>query len=217
LFFNLLTAAVVSAGTMPEQLEGTGRPLFVALLGVIPYGLTLLAVLLLISRRDYSLAQGLGIRRVSVGVLLGVSTLVAVVGRGVTGYWTGMIAGSGLEPPQSLDVTAWFPSDVLGIALLLSLTVVIAPVIEEIVYRGMLYPALRRRLPRFAAIAVSGVVFGAVHLNLVWMLVPMTVLGMALAFAFEETRSLYVPVAAHALFNLTGVLMVLALRAAGLA
>ncbi len=51
-----------------------------------------------------------------------------------------------------------------------------APLIEEIGFRGMIYPALRRTLPRGWAVALTGLVFAAIHGNLAALL-PITVLG----------------------------------------
>lgn len=51
-----------------------------------------------------------------------------------------------------------------------------APLIEEIGFRGMIYPALRRTLPRGWALAITGVVFAAIHGNLAAFL-PIAVLG----------------------------------------
>lgn len=51
-----------------------------------------------------------------------------------------------------------------------------APLIEEIGFRGMLYPAFRRVLPRGWAVALVGILFGIIHGNLATLL-PITLLG----------------------------------------
>lgn len=47
--------------------------------------------------------------------------------------------------------------------LLVLLIVVIAPIVEEILFRGLFLRALRSKLPTWGAVAVQGVLFGAVH------------------------------------------------------
>lgn len=51
-----------------------------------------------------------------------------------------------------------------------------APLIEEIGFRGMIYPAFRRILPRGWAVALVGILFGIIHGNLATLL-PITLLG----------------------------------------
>ncbi len=51
-----------------------------------------------------------------------------------------------------------------------------APIIEEIGFRGMMYPAFRRILPRGWAVALVGILFGIIHGNLANLL-PITLLG----------------------------------------
>jgi hypothetical protein len=66
------------------------------------------------------------------------------------------------------------PSWVLSI-LFLSVTVG-APLIEEIGFRGIIYPALRDAIPRGWAIALTGILFGSLHGNLAALL-PISVMG----------------------------------------
>ena len=66
---------------------------------------------------------------------------------------------------------------------------VFGPFTEEVFFRGFLYPALKRRLSVAAAILLNAVIFALVHASLTDFL-PILVLGAAMAFLFEKTRSL---------------------------
>ena len=84
---------------------------------------------------------------------------------------------------------------VLGAAAIL-----IAPVVEEMLFRGILYPAIRRAgWPRLAWWG-SAIAFGAVHLN-VATFVPLTALALLLTWLYESTGNLLAPIAAHSVFN----------------
>jgi membrane protease YdiL (CAAX protease family) len=218
LTFMLTLAAAVVAGAdwLPQGGGATGDALRLASLATVPYVVALAVAYGMSRRHGYTLSQGFGIRRTSVltGTLLAVG--IALLGRVFASAWTGLLAALGLEPPANLDVTSWFPSDPLGLSLLFLLTVVVAPVVEEVVYRGVLYPALRLRVGLVPAVLFSALAFGIAHISLVWLLVPMTFFGALLALAFEGSRSLVVPIASHALFNLMAVLVVLALAQAGM-
>jgi hypothetical protein len=78
--------------------------------------------------------------------------------------------------------------------------VLLAPVVEEILFRGILYPAIKQRgYPGFALWGTS-LLFAAIHSNLMTF-VPLTVLALALVWLYEKTDTLLAPIAAHAVFN----------------
>ena len=88
------------------------------------------------------------------------------------------------------------------LALLAFEAVVLAPVVEEFLYRGVLLSALVRGAGAIAALVVSSGLFALVHAPAEPQAVaPLFFLGMALAYAAYRTRSLVAPVLAHALFN----------------
>jgi membrane protease YdiL (CAAX protease family) len=76
----------------------------------------------------------------------------------------------------------------------------IAPVMEEILYRGLLYPWLRSRWGMTVGIIVSAVVFAAWHFDPP-QFPALFVMGIVLAAAFECTRSLRVTTFMHAFWN----------------
>jgi membrane protease YdiL (CAAX protease family) len=84
--------------------------------------------------------------------------------------------------------------------------VVIAPLAEELFFRGFLYAALRGRLPVFWAALVSGGLFGAVHPiygATQWNLVPVLAMGgVAACLLYEKTGSLWPAIAFHVLMNI---------------
>jgi membrane protease YdiL (CAAX protease family) len=79
-------------------------------------------------------------------------------------------------------------------------TVVIAPVAEEFIFRGMLYPFVKQAgWPRLAWVGVN-FLFAVVHWNAT-ALVPLFLLGLVLTWLYERTDSLLAPITAHAFFN----------------
>lgn len=123
--------------------------------------------------------------------------------------WTALLRIVGLpDEPQDLIAVFTETRSVLVIAGMLTVACVIAPLSEELIFRGGLYRFVRQKLGRTPALLVSGVCFGALHGNWAGFL-PLAVLGMLLALAYEATGSLRVPILAHSLFNLNTVLVVL--------
>jgi len=80
------------------------------------------------------------------------------------------------------------------------LVVVIAPVTEELIFRGLLYGVVRRYGGRMAAIFTTSLLFAAIHSNFAVML-PLFLLAVGLALAYELTGSLWTPIVMHTAFN----------------
>lgn len=106
------------------------------------------------------------------------------------------------EPPdlqpaiQTLHI-----SRTLGQRLFLSFcALVLAPVGEEVLFRGILYATVKELgHPRIALFGTS-IVFAAIHLSLL-SFVPLTFFALVLTLLYERTRSLLAPIVAHASFN----------------
>jgi membrane protease YdiL (CAAX protease family) len=80
------------------------------------------------------------------------------------------------------------------------LAVIVAPVAEEILFRGILYPTIKQAgFPRIAFWGVS-LLFAASHVTLVIFL-PLFALALMLTILYERTDNLLCPITAHCLFN----------------
>ncbi len=101
------------------------------------------------------------------------------------------------EASISLFTSAHDPALAIAFAVL---AVAIAPVFEELLFRGVIFNALLRYLPVGAAATISGIVFGAFHLS--WSaFVPLASSGIVLAFVYYRSGSLVASMLTHALFN----------------
>jgi membrane protease YdiL (CAAX protease family) len=78
--------------------------------------------------------------------------------------------------------------------------VVLAPVCEEVMFRGLLYPALKNKIGVGLSMAVTAALFAMVHWHL-QTFPPLFVLGLALAHLYERTGTLAAPISFHAMFN----------------
>ena len=84
--------------------------------------------------------------------------------------------------------------------LVIVLAVMIAPLVEEFVFRFFLYGVVRRYLGRSVGLAANSLLFAAVHAH-VPSAAPLFVLGACFTIAYEWSGSILVPMAMHALFN----------------
>ena len=84
--------------------------------------------------------------------------------------------------------------------------VVIAPVAEEFIFRGILYPFIKQLgWPKLAWFGVS-LLFALIHVNAPTF-VPLLVLALALTWLYEKTDCLLAPMATHGLFNLANLVL----------
>jgi ABC-2 type transport system permease protein len=88
---------------------------------------------------------------------------------------------------------------------MVALLVLAAPLAEEYLFRGLVYRGLRRSWGVAPSVLASAGVFAIVHPPL--SVVPVFVLGAAAAISFEYSGMLLAPITAHALYNLSRVLL----------
>jgi len=86
------------------------------------------------------------------------------------------------------------------------MVIVVAPVVEEVFFRGFFYRALRTRLSIWVAAAVDGVLFGLIHYSGdgadgLLILPPLALLGFIFCLVYERTGSLFTVIGMHALNN----------------
>ena len=78
--------------------------------------------------------------------------------------------------------------------------ILIAPFVEELVFRGILYPAIKQQGFHKLALWGTSLFFALIHGNLM-IFVPLTVLAIFLTFLYETTNNLLAPIITHAFFN----------------
>jgi len=118
--------------------------------------------------------------------------------------WIELIEFFGYEPlPQEVvkmfgDAVA--RGDRLEISLLVFNAVILAPLWEELIYRGFFFGLLKSRWGVFPALVFSSVVFSCSHFSLAAFL-PLLIVGIAIGYVYHRTGSLYFAIFFHALFN----------------
>jgi membrane protease YdiL (CAAX protease family) len=80
------------------------------------------------------------------------------------------------------------------------MAIVAAPIVEETIYRGIIYPAIKQEgFPKTAMWATS-ILFAWSHFNLMTF-IPLLFLSAVLIFLYETTDNLLAPMLTHSLFN----------------
>ena len=121
--------------------------------------------------------------------------------------WIAILTATG-NAPEVQDLVARAVRADASSAFLVALGVlgiVVAPVTEELLFRGALFGSLRPRIGSRAAAVLSSLLFAAVHGSLT-ALAPLFVLALVLCWVYERSGSLVAPVVVHMLFNATSLL-----------
>lgn len=129
----------------------------------------------------------LGVTNIWFNILLAWSEQNATINRMIEEY---MRTAGAFGPTTSFF---WL---ILGISIL-------APIAEELLFRGIIQGELQRAMPEWAAIVIQGLIFALFHMQPVqvsYVILP----GLLLGLAYAWTRSLWVPIIMHIAFNFLG-------------
>jgi membrane protease YdiL (CAAX protease family) len=103
-----------------------------------------------------------------------------------------------ITPPDQKNIAEDFGAWPLQVLLI----VIVAPISEELCFRGMFFGGLRKSLPRIPAALIVGAVFGALHFSTgVTVIPPLMVFGFVLCLLYEETGSIVPGILLHAMNN----------------
>lgn len=131
-----------------------------------------------------------------------------LVATGLAALATVVLQALGVEPePQAAEQAI----AVLDPIVVIPAVVIIAPIAEEIFFRGVVFNAWLREYGVGRAMFGSALLFALIHASLV-ALVPILALGLGLALVYHRTRSLLVAIVMHATVNGVSVLLALLVR-----
>ena len=151
--------------------------------------------------------RGLAPRQVAVGIGYGIVCYL-LVGFVLASALQALVTAGGGEIPDIQQSFRDFAADPNSAPVFVFGAVLLAPIGEELMWRGMLFQSLRSRLGTWPGVGLSAVAFGLIHLDptattganlLVFVLIfP---LGMLFAWMFHREGSIVVPISAHCTFN----------------
>lgn len=177
------------------------------------HGSVLLATGLLLWRLHISWKQAFGFSRRHLGRVLALGALLGVVFYPV-GYWLQVLSAVAWKllhrqqemPVQEAVETLKSLQSASTQVYFCFFSIILAPLAEEILFRGVLYGWIRQLGLRGLGMWVSAIAFAAIHMNLPIFL-PLLALGLALALLYEWTDNLLAPIAAHGVFNAINIML----------
>lgn len=184
-----------------------GNPKFVtfALVTLVFYLATLFFIRAFFREHNIGWSQALGFFSPSRGRGLVLSILVAVIvlpiAHALTELSTLVLIHFHVQAPEQPTVqtlkssVSWNQRILFGV-----IAILLAPLVEEILFRGILYPTLKQKGYRRLALWGTSLFFALTHSN-VPTFVPLTFLAVILTLLYEETSTLLTPILTHSLFN----------------
>ena len=182
------------------SLSVSGRMITRGAVVLVYYAILLAFVWWLTARRHRSFTAAVGLRPFEWGRSL-LLVLVALVAVRVAEF-----AYAFFVPAPDVDLTRLFGASATGILVSIVLWGLVAPFVEEVVFRGVVLGALSDLMPAWAAVTISACLFASVHFS-AYLFVPFVVAGVALAIVARRTGSLWPAVMLHSLYNLSSVLL----------
>lgn len=148
----------------------------------------------------------------------GESALVAIqwnsrLGTVVMGVFGGLVLATLIQltqlvlpVPKSLPIDTLFKTPLIAYVVSI-FSVLVAPLLEEIYFRGLMFPSLREAVNEWTAILITGVAFTFVHasqLGYAWAaLLPMFVVGVVLTWVRAQLKSVAASWTMHVTYNAT--------------
>ena len=162
--------------------------------------LTLGVICLIFKCRKKKIAKEVRLCRISGGTALS----VGMMGFGINfvlGILFNFLPKEWLESYEA-TASAAFSGELWLVAITVA---VMAPIVEEFLFRGLIYTRLKQGMPMVAAVAVSSLWFGAMHGQPLWIAYA-SLLGLVMVWIFERTGSLLASMAFHFGYNLVAVI-----------
>ena len=112
---------------------------------------------------------------------------------------------SGIAHPKGKLPIEMFFQDRRSAILLMLLSVLLAPVFEETVFRGYIYPVIARRFGVTASVVATGILFGALHAPQLWggwvQIALLVLVGIVFTYARAATRTVVSSFLLHVSYN----------------
>lgn len=204
--FGGMALAGIMAGVLGYHPEPGQLDRVMLIIGAISFhGVGLLWLNWLVRDHELTWPAVLGLRSRSLPVALvlgpGAGIVAFFVCQEVSRLVLELMSQARVAPEMQTTVRALQTSvSTLWVASFAVISIVIAPLVEECVFRGLIYPTVKQLgYPKIALWGTS-LLFAASHANLL-AFIPLTVLALMLTWIYERTDNLIAPVLTHATFN----------------
>lgn len=135
------------------------------------------------------------------------ASIGASIGWGIIGFFLvflGQTIGAYIELALGIDMGSENTEAIMGVTkvapIMILATVFLGPILEELVFRRVIFGSIIQNYNFWIASIISAIVFAAIHMDFTHILLY-TICGMIFAFLYHKTKRLLTPIIAHILLN----------------
>lgn len=135
------------------------------------------------------------------------ATIGASIGWGIIGFFLvflGQTIGAYIELALGIDMGSENTESIMNVTkvapIMIIATVILGPILEELVFRRVIFGSIIQNYNFWIASIISAIVFAAIHMDFTHILLY-TICGMIFAFLYHKTKRLLTPIIAHVLLN----------------
>jgi membrane protease YdiL (CAAX protease family) len=208
LFSSMLLGVLIVNGyeSLAGEVGKRGRDFFIFIVGVFSFhGVGIVLVNVFLRQHGMSWQQAFGFNSPRVGRAVSLALVVGVFILPIAWELSDLSA-------KALHFLNWRVEQQTAVQIMQNATsrwhlfyqavaaIIIAPFVEETIFRGILYPTIKQLGFRKAALWGTSLFFAFTHANLVIFL-PLVVLAIILTLLYETTNNLLAPIVTHSFFN----------------
>lgn len=135
------------------------------------------------------------------------ASIGASIGWGIIGFFLvflGQTIGAYIELALGIDMGSENTEAIMNVTkvapIMIIATVFLGPILEELVFRRVIFGSIIQNYNFWIASIISAIVFAAIHMDFTHILLY-TICGMIFAFLYHKTKRLLTPIIAHVLLN----------------
>ncbi|AMO87109.1 type II CAAX endopeptidase family protein [Solibacillus sp. FSL W7-1472] len=135
------------------------------------------------------------------------ASIGASIGWGIIGFFLvflGQTIGAYIELALGIDMGSENTEAIMSVTkvapIMIIATVLLGPILEELVFRRVIFGSIIQNYNFWIASIISAIVFAAIHMDFTHILLY-TICGMIFAFLYHKTKRLLTPIIAHILLN----------------
>ena len=180
--------------------ESTNQSLYILGLFIIQEAILIAPVLYYLKKKNIDLGfKKQSIKKIILYVLAGFFGFILINGiiQYVSLTYNIQIPGYG---DQAARVTL-FGDDPYSMIIAAFVLVILAPLVEELLFRGLIFNQLRQRYSSWATIVISAAIFAGFHLEF-QVFIPLFILGLIIGKIYDKTGTIWTPIAFHMFNNL---------------
>jgi membrane protease YdiL (CAAX protease family) len=172
------------------------------IIGAIAAVMTFIIYVLMFRKKEMNLFQKCKFRKLS----LKNSSIIILSSIGLSIFSCSLVSLLISKFPSYSETSKAIASNTTSVLGVISIILVI-PIFEEVLFRGLIFNELKKHLNIFVAIIIQGAIFALSHGNMLQAIYTF-IMAIVLAIVYDKTQSILAPMLFHVMYNLFGTIVI---------